>query len=66
MSDIGILSTLDLYVLAFVAGLPGLVVGAIAGVLLWRGRPIPGLLLGSAAGFALCLGGVLLWVLVLR
>jgi low affinity Fe/Cu permease len=66
MSDIGIFSTFDLFAMAFVAGSPGLVFGATAGVLLWRSRRTAGLLLGGAAGFAVCLGGVLVWILWLK
>lgn len=66
MSDIGIFSTFDLFVLAFAAGSPGLVIGAIAGALGWRRRWLIGLLLGGASGFALCLGGVLVWLLWIK
>lgn len=66
MSDIGIFSTFDLFVMALIAGSPGFVLGAIAGALLWRNRRIPGGILGGVAGFTLCLGGVLVWILALK
>jgi hypothetical protein len=66
MSDIGIFSTFDLFVMAFVAGSPGLVIGGVVGGFWWRERRIPGLLLGAAIGFALCLGGVLVWILAIK
>jgi hypothetical protein len=67
MSDIGgIFTPLDLLLMALGVGAPGLVFGAIAGAMLKRDRPIVGAALGGVAGFALCLGAVMLWVLVLK
>ena len=66
MSDIGIFSTFDLLVLALIAGSPGFVIGGLVGALWWRDRRIAGLLLGAAIGFALCLGGVLVWILWIK
>jgi hypothetical protein len=66
MSDIGIFSTFDLFVMALIAGSPGFVIGAIAGAAWWRSHRIAGLLLGGVIGFALCLGGVLVWILWLK
>jgi hypothetical protein len=66
MSDIGIFSTFDLFVLALIAGSPGLVIGGLTGAFMWRERRILGLLLGGAVGFAICLGGVLVWILAIK
>lgn len=67
MSDIGgIFTPLDLWLMASAAGAPGFVVGAVAGAWLSRDRRIVGAALGGAAGFALCLGAVMLWVLMLK
>lgn len=67
MSDIGgIFTPLDLLLMALGAGAPGLVLGAVAGAMLKRDRRIVGAALGGVAGFALCLGAVVLWVLVVK
>ncbi len=67
MSDIGgIFTPLDLWLMASAAGAPGFVLGAVAGAWLSRDRRIVGAALGGAAGFALCLGAVMLWVLMLK
>jgi Na+/proline symporter len=58
MSDIGILNDpLSLIAIALIFGSPGLLLGGIAGALLWRGHRIAGSLLGAIAGFVLWLGG---------
>ncbi|MBO6718756.1 MAG: hypothetical protein JJ913_12430 [Rhizobiaceae bacterium] len=61
MSDI--FSTFDLVLLALIGGSPGLVIGAAVGAWRWRRHRIAGLVLGGIACFALCLGGVLVWLL---
>jgi hypothetical protein len=66
MSDIGIFSTFDLFVMAFVAGSPGLVLGAITGWIRWRSHRLAGSLTGGVVGFAFCLAAVLVWVLWLK
>ncbi|QKV17125.1 hypothetical protein [Oricola thermophila] len=66
MSDIGILSGFDLFLLALIAGAPGAVVGAPLGAWLRRGHRLAGAAAGCAGGFALGLGAMLAWVLVLR
>ncbi|MEX0956566.1 MAG: hypothetical protein WDZ83_15315 [Rhizobiaceae bacterium] len=67
MSDIGgMFSTFDRFVLALIAGSPGFVIGGLAGALWWRERRIAGLLVGGAVGFAICLGGVLVWILAIK
>jgi hypothetical protein len=58
MSDIGILNDpLSLVAIALIFGSPGLLLGGIAGALLWRGHRVAGGVLGAAAGFVLWLGG---------
>ncbi len=58
MSDIGgIFSPLDLALIVLIAGAPGLVLGALGGALLCRGRRRRGALAGAAAGFVLALAG---------
>jgi hypothetical protein len=66
MSDIGIFSTFDLFLMALIAGSPGFVVGAALGAWRWRQRRVIGLVLGGVAGFAVCLGGVLTWILWIK
>ncbi len=62
MSDIGILNDpLSLIAIALIFGSPGIVLGAIAGALLWRRRRIGGGLIGAIAGFILWLTG---WMLL--
>jgi Na+/proline symporter len=58
MSDIGILNDpLSLIAIALIFGSPGLLLGAIAGALLWRRHRLIGGLLGAVAGFILWLTG---------
>jgi Na+/proline symporter len=58
MSDIGILNDpLSLIAIALIFGSPGLLLGAIAGALLWRRRRVAGGVLGAVAGFVLWLAG---------
>jgi hypothetical protein len=58
MSDIGILNDpLSLIAIALIFGSPGLLLGGIAGALLWRGHRVGGGVLGGIAGFVLWLGG---------
>jgi hypothetical protein len=58
MSDIGILNDpFSLIAIALIFGSPGLLLGAIAGALLWRGHRVAGGVLGAGAGFVLWLGG---------
>jgi hypothetical protein len=58
MSDVGIFSgPFDMLFLVALLGGPGFVIGAILGVLLWRGHRIAGLLIGAAVGGALCFAG---------
>jgi Na+/proline symporter len=58
MSDIGILNDpLSLIAIALIFGSPGLLVGGIAGALLWRRRRVAGGLVGAVAGFMLWLAG---------
>ena len=58
MSDIGILNDpLSLIAIALIFGSPGLLLGGIAGALLWRGRRVSGGVLGAGSGFVLWLGG---------
>lgn len=67
MSDIGgIFTPWDLALMAFIAGSPGLVVGAIAGALAAPTRRLPGISLGALAGFAVCLGAVTLWIVAIK
>jgi hypothetical protein len=55
MSDIGILNDpLSLIAIALIFGSPGLLLGGIAGGLLWRGRRVIGAVLGPLP--ALCCG----------
>jgi hypothetical protein len=63
MSDIGILSDWkSIAVICLIFGAPGTAVGAIVGSLLWRSHRIRGTAVGAVAGFAICLSGMLLWV----
>ena len=58
MSDIGILNDpLSIAFVVFIIGSPGLVVGVLAGAVLWRRRRIAGALIGAVAGFALWFAG---------
>jgi Na+/proline symporter len=58
MSDIGVLNDpLSLIAIALIFGSPGLLVGGIAGALLWRRHRVGGALLGAVAGFVLWLAG---------
>jgi hypothetical protein len=58
MSDIGILNDpLSLIAIALIFGSPGLLLGGIAGALLWRGHRVIGGVLGAVAGFVPWLGG---------
>jgi hypothetical protein len=58
LSDIGILNDpVSLVAIAFLLGSPGLVVGGLAGVVLWRQRRLAGGLLGAATGFVVWLAG---------
>jgi hypothetical protein len=67
MSDIGgIFTPWDLALMAFVAGSPGLVIGAIAGALAAPTRRLTGAGLGALAGFAVCLGAVILWIVAIK
>jgi Na+/proline symporter len=57
MSDISILNDpLSLIAIALIFGSPGLLLGAIAGALLWR-RRVAGALVGAVAGLVLWLAG---------
>jgi Na+/proline symporter len=63
MSDINILSDpLSQAFLALVFGGPGIPVGAIIGALVWRAHRIWGAVVGAVVGFAVCLGGVWVWL----
>lgn len=67
MSDIGgIFSPWDLVLMALIAGLPGLVAGAVAGALAKPARRALNAGLGAIAGFALCLGVVVVWIVAIR
>jgi Na+/proline symporter len=58
MSDIGILNDpLSLIAIALIFGSPGLLLGGIAGALLWRRHRVAGGVLGAGAGFVLWLAG---------
>jgi Na+/proline symporter len=58
MSDIGILNDpLSLIAIALIFGSPGLLLGGIAGALLWRRHRVGGGVLGAIAGFVLWLAG---------
>jgi hypothetical protein len=58
MSDIGILNDpLSLIAIALIFGSPGLLLGGLAGALLWRCRRVAGGFLGAIAGFVLWLAG---------
>ena len=62
MSDIGILNDpVSLIQIALILGSPGLLLGAIAGALLWRKHRLAGALLGAVLGFALWLTG---WLVI--
>jgi Na+/proline symporter len=47
----------SLITIALILGSPGILLGAIAGALLWRRRRIAGALLGAVVGFVLWLVG---------
>jgi len=58
MSDIGVLNNpLSIVLLALIIGSPGLVLGALAGALVWRRRRLIGAALGALAGLGLWLLG---------
>jgi Na+/proline symporter len=58
VSDIGILNDpVSLVAIALILGSPGIVLGAIAGALLWRKRRIAGGVAGAMVGFAVWLLG---------
>jgi Na+/proline symporter len=62
LSDIGLnFSPAAWAAIALFIGWPGLLVGAIAGALLWRRRRIAGAVLGAVIGFAAVLGAFYLW-----
>jgi hypothetical protein len=62
VSDIGILNDpVSLIEIALLLGTPGLLLGAVAGVLPWRTRRLAGALPGAIAGFVAWLTG---WVLL--
>ena len=62
MSDIGLnFGVAGWALIALIFGWPGLLAGAVAGLLLWRRHRIAGALIGAAVGFAACLAGVYLW-----
>ncbi len=58
MSDIGILNhPLDIAAIALILGAPGLLIGVIAGALLWRRHRLWGAAAGAVAGWGLWLLG---------
>jgi Na+/proline symporter len=58
MSDIDMLNALLTVIgIALLLGSPGLMLGAIAGALLWRGHRVAGAVLGAVAGLVLWLAG---------
>jgi hypothetical protein len=62
MSDIGLnWGVTGWAVIALIVGWPGLLVGAVAGLLLWRRHRITGALLGAALGLVACLAGFYFW-----
>lgn len=65
MSSINIdITILDLVLMALTAGAPGLVIGIIAGALLWPRRRIVRAILGGVLGFFISIGAV--WVFFIR
>lgn len=63
MSDIGgIVSPLDLAVIALMIGAPGAILGTLAGALLWRGRRWLGAVVGAVGGLVVWLAGWLVYV----
>lgn len=61
MSDIKIeFSSSELALVALLIGWPGLVVGALAGGLLWRRHPVLGALAGAVLGLPLWVGAKIL------
>jgi hypothetical protein len=62
MSDIGLnWGVTGWAIIALIVGWPGLLVGAVAGLLLWRRHRVTGTLLGAALGFVTCLAGFYFW-----
>jgi Na+/proline symporter len=62
MSDIGgIFTPFDLALIALMIFGPGLVLGGLAGALVWRRRRVVGGLIGAVAGLALWVLGFLLF-----
>ncbi|MBS0532880.1 MAG: hypothetical protein JSR72_02380 [Proteobacteria bacterium] len=58
MADVGILNDpLSIAFVVFIIGSPGLVAGALAGAILWRGRRVLGALTGALVGFMLWFAG---------
>ncbi len=56
MSDISIqFESYDLPLIALIIGWPGLLMGALAGFLVWRKHRVPGAALGAVGGISLWL-----------
>ena len=51
----------QLLMLAVIAGAPGIVLGAVCGALIWRGRPLSGALLGVGFGWGAGLAAFEAW-----
>ena len=63
MSDIGgIISPLDLAVIALMIGAPGAILGVLAGALLWRNRRWLSACVGAVSGLVLWLAGWMVYV----
>ncbi len=63
MSDIGLdWGPLDWAEIALIAGIPGLVLGAILGAIAWRRHRLWGALLGAIVGLVLWDAGVVIWI----
>jgi hypothetical protein len=62
MSDIGLnWGVTGWAVIVLIVGWPGLLAGAVAGLLLWRRHRIAGALIGAALGLMACLAAVYFW-----
>jgi hypothetical protein len=62
MSDIGLdLGPLDVVMIALIIGVPGLVVGAALGAVLWRRHRFYGAVLGAVAGLVVFDAGFVAW-----